>query len=373
MQRVRVVSVQTSDEQGGGEYANVDLLDGLAGRGADVVLVTNQEAIAEGTRVPTHHLELGPKLRIATVRATARRFPVLVTRFLRALRAVGPADALLLHYKKEQLMTRFVPRRLAERVVWAEWGPLPPDFRTGLPRQAYVANAKRVSAVVCVSEGTRRTIVDAGVPAEKVTVVPNLVDVSEHDFDPEARERFRAEWGVEEGTFVVGCVARFQARKRNDVLVDALEHLDGDVVVVLAGSGPDEDELRDRAAKHGDRIRFLPTPRGYVEQLLSACDVQVFAPSPTEGASRAVILGQLARRPVIATDPEGAEDLIVAGTGTIVAPSHDPVALAGVLAQYRDDPERRAREGAAARAYALDRFDPEKTLDAWWAALSRST
>lgn len=364
---MRVVSVQTSDEQGGGEYANVDLLEGLHGRGHEVLLITNQTSITDGTPVPVQAIDLGPKLRIATRTSTIRRAPILVRRFRAALQQAGPADALLLHYKKEQLMTPMVPRSAAKRIVWAEWGPLPFGLRQGAPRLAYAGAARRVAHVACVSEGTRRTIEAAGVPGERTSVVPNLVEVQQHDFDAEARASYRREWGVTDDTFVVGCIARFQHKKRNDVLVDALAHLpqDADVRLVLAGSGPDEQVLRDRAAKHGDRVLFLPTPRGYVEQVLSACDVQAFAPSPTEGASRAVILGQLARRPVIATDPEGAQDLIAAGTGTIVAPSHDPRALAQVLDAYRTDPDRRAREGEAARAYALHRFDPEHTLDTW--------
>ncbi len=372
---MRVVSVQTSSERGGGEYANVDLLAALAARGHDVKLVTNLPELADGTAVPVRPIDLGPKLGRAGLRQVATRFPLYAARFVAALRAeaaAGPIDAVLLHYKKEQLMSRLVTARLARRVVWAEWGPLPLEFRTGLPRRAYLLSAAKAAHVACVSEGTRQTIVDVGVPEARVSVVPNLVEVDDHDFDPAARTRHRAEWGADEETFVVGCIARFQRKKRNDVLVDALRHVPADakVLVVMAGSGPDEDTLRARAAEHGDRIRFLPTPRGYVEQVLSACDVQVFAPSPTEGASRAVILGLLTGRPVIATDPEGALDLIPPGTGTIVSPSHDPGALARVLEEYRADPERRAREGAAARAYALHRFDPARTLDLWTAALA---
>lgn len=369
---MHVISVQTSNERGGGEYANVDLLDGLAERGIRVTLMTNFPELADGTHVPVRAIDLGPKLGRDSLRQVALGFPRSVARLVSALRAEtadGPADAVLLHYKKEQLMTPFVSRARARRVVWAEWGPLPFEFRTGLPRRAYLFAARRAAHVVAISEGTKETLVAAGVPASKVSVIPNQVDVSVLDFDAEARARFRAEWGAGEETFVVGCIARFQHKKRNDVVLDALDHLDGDVLLVMAGSGPHEDALRARAARHGARVRFLPTPRGYVEQVLSACDVQVFAPSPTEGAPRSVILGQLAHRPVIATDPEGALDLIPPGTGTIVSPSHDPAALAAVLAAYRDDPERRAREGEAARRHALERYDPERTLDAFQAVL----
>jgi glycosyltransferase involved in cell wall biosynthesis len=361
-----IVSVQTSNERGGGEYANVDLLEALAARGARVKLITNLPELVDGTPVPVREIDLGPKLSKSSVRRVGLRFPLYLWRFLSALRAEaranGPADAVLLHYKKEQLMTLFVPRRWARRVVWAEWGPLPFDFRSGPARIAYTLSARRASRIAAVSRGTKQTLVDAGVPADKVEVIPNLVDVAAVDFDAAARARLRAEWGAGERTLVVGCISRFQRKKRNDVVIDMLERLDGDVLLVMAGDGDEEGVLRERAARFGERVLFLPTPRGYVEQVLSACDVQVFAPSPTEGAPRSVILGQLVARPVVATDGEGAMDLIEPDTGTIVSPSHDSVALARVLGEYRDDPDRRGREGAAGRALALERYDPETVV-----------
>lgn len=368
---MHVVSIQTSNERGGGEYANVDLLDGLAGRGWRVKLVTNLPELADGTAVPVREIDTGPKLSVGTVRSTATRFPLYVQRVRAALAAEAaeaPIDAILLHYKKEQLMTRLLGS-YARRVVWAEWGPLPYQFRSGLPRRAYALSARGAEHVVCISENTRRTIVDGGVDDARTSVIPNLVDTAVLDFVPEARERYRAEWGVEEDTFVVGCVSRFQRKKRNDVVIDAAARLNpGDgrrTVIVLFGEGDEEAALRERAAPYGDAVRFLPTPRGYVEEVLSACDVQVFAPSPTEGAPRSVILGQLCRRPVIATHPEGADEMLPPGTGTVVSPHHDPTALAAVLAAYRDDPERGHREGEAARRLALERYDPARTMDAF--------
>ena len=225
--------------------------------------------------------------------------------------------------------------------------------------------------IVCISVGTLETLAEAGVPREKLVVVPGLVDVAAAGFAHDRRARLRAEWGVGADAVVVGCVSRFQHKKRNDVVIDMLDHLDPKlgVVLVMAGSGDEEDALRERAAKHGDRVRFVPTPRGWVKEFLAACDVQIFAPSPTEGAPRSVVLGQLAGLPVVATDPEGALDLIPPGTGTIVSPSHDPAALAAVIGDYATDPERRSREGTAATAYARDRYGPDRIMDAWLQAL----
>jgi glycosyltransferase involved in cell wall biosynthesis len=369
--RRRIVSIQTTSERGGAEYANVDLLDALAGRGHDVCLITNVPDIAEGTRVRARSIDLGPKLSRRSVVRTMAFAPLILLRLARALREER-SDVLMLHFKKEQLLCLLLPRRLTGDIVWMEWGPVPPPMRKGPARWIYALAARRTRRIAAVSEGTKRSVVETGVPQEKVMVVPNLVDVGDVSFDPDARLRLRAAWGAGEDTLVAGCISRFQRRKRNDVVIDAMGHLDGDVLLVIAGEGEEEPVLRERAAPHGSKIRFEPNVRGHVEAFLSACDVLVFAPSPTEGAPRVIVMSQLVGVPVVATDPEGAEGLIPAGGGTILASSHDPVALAAELALYRDDPARRTREGELARADTLQSHDPERTLSSIEEALGAS-
>jgi|HubBroStandDraft_4_1064222.scaffolds.fasta_scaffold04943_3 glycosyltransferase involved in cell wall biosynthesis len=365
---LHIVSVQTSHERGGGEYANVDVLSGLQTRGNDVTLLTNQPVLVEGTEVPAVQIDLGPKIRRRTLRRVALGFPRWVLRLRHALEREAqskPIDVLLLHFKKEQLMSAILPRRLTGAVVWAEWGRLPELVANGPPRLLYLAAARRAKLIVAVSESTRDSLVKAGVPGEKVVVVHNIVAGGTIVFDPAARERYRVEWGVAAGDFVLGCVSRLNASKRNDVIIDALAHLPQNVLLVFAGEGDDEQALRTRAAPYGGRVRFLPTPRGYVGELFSACDVAVFAPQQVEGAPRSIIFGQLSERAVIASGPEGAAGMVLPGTGTIVSPAHDPRALATCIDSYRHDPERRAREGLAGRALALARYDPEVVVEEW--------
>lgn len=360
----RIVSIVTTTERGGAEYANVDLLDALAGRGHDVVLITNLTDLAEGTKVDVRRLELGPKLALGTVAIVALQAPLTLLRMARALQAERPVGVLLVQFKKEQLLCSLLPRRLTGAIVWFEWGPVPPPMRRGLPRRLYALAARRTRSIVAVSRGTRRSVIDAGVPAGKVEVVPNLVDVHSVEFDPASRSELRRSWGAGDRTLVAGCISRFQRRKRNEVVVDAMAHLDGDVLLVLAGEGEEEQSLRERAKPYGERVRFVPNVRGHVEAFLSACDVLVFAPSATEGEPRVIVMAQLVGIPVVATDAEGAEGLIPDGGGTIVSPSHDPRALAAALSAYRDDPARRKREGELARRVTLQTHDPERTLAA---------
>ena len=136
--RMRIVSVMTSGTRGGAEYAAVRLLDALAARGHEAVLLTSHPDTAEGTRVAARHVDLGPKLGVAHLAAAgAPAGRCCCRRLRRELEREAPFDVLLLHFKKEQLLAPRLPAELRPRVAWAEWGPVPPPLRGGLPGRLY--------------------------------------------------------------------------------------------------------------------------------------------------------------------------------------------------------------------------------------------
>jgi glycosyltransferase involved in cell wall biosynthesis len=361
--RGHIISIQTTSERGGAEYANVDLLNALIERGHDVALLTNSPQLAAGTNVRVIELDIGPKLGRRSAARVILQAPRTLLRLARALRAERPVAAVLVHFKKEQLLCSLLPRRLTGEIVWVEWGPVPPPMRRWPARLLYALAARRARRILAVSQGTGDTVVCAGVPREKVIVLPDLVNLHRVEFDADARARTRSSWGAGEQTLVMGCVSRFQMRKRNDVLIDAMAHLDGDVLLVLAGEGEEEQALRERAAPYGERVRFVPNVRGHVEEFLSACDLLAFAPSPTEAdRPRVIVMAQLVGLPIVATHPEGADVLRAPGMGTIVSPHNDPRAYAAAIAVYRDDPQLRRRESEAARRRILESYDPDETL-----------
>lgn len=353
MGRMKIVSVMTTDSSGGAEFAAVEMLEALRRRGHETVMLTDMPGIGRDTGVEVVPISIGPKLSTGSWVALAARWPVILARLRRALRAQEPYDILLVHYKKEQLLARMLPPAMRRTVVWAEWGPVPFPLRKGLPRRAYLAAARTVPLVMAVSEGTRRSVTDVGVDPEKVIVVPNVLRTDEIQYTEEGRGRVRAELGIPPDAFVVGCISRFHLKKRNDVVVEAVRDLqDPRVHLILAGEGDTEAELRALAAPLGERAHFISTPGREVPDVLSAFDVSVFCPSPTEGAPRAVILGMLARRPCLSTGAEGVSDMITPEIGGIADPENDPASLRVLLARYLDDPERARREGAAAREHA---------------------
>jgi glycosyltransferase involved in cell wall biosynthesis len=359
---MKIVSVMTSATRGGAEYAAVRLLDAIAARGHEAVLLTSHPDTAAGTRVAAREIELGPKLGSRSWPRLGVTWPLVLRRLRRELGREAPYDVLLLHFKKEQLLAPRLPAELRGRVAWAEWGPVPPPLRGGAPRRLYARAAREVAVVLAISEGTRQSLIEAGVPAERVGVVPNAIDPSRFRPLPEAAARHRRDLGIPDNAFLIGCLTRFNVKKRNDVAIEAAARLSSEpgppVHLLMIGEGETESELRTLAAPLAQAAHFLPTSGTEPAELLSGCDVVVFCPSPTEGEPLAISMGMLVERPVISTAAEGAAGLIQPGTGAIAEPDHDAAAVCALLARYRSDPERARAEGRAARELAAARHDP---------------
>jgi glycosyltransferase involved in cell wall biosynthesis len=353
MNAMKIVSVMTTDSSGGAEFAAMEMLEALRQRGNETVMLTDMPAMGRDTQVEVRPIAIGPKLSTRSWIGLMLRWPLLVRRLSRALEAEAPYDVLMVHYKKEQLLARMLPKALRGTVAWEEWGPVPFPLRRGLPRRAYLAASRQAALVLAISEGTRRSVAEVGVEESKIVVVPNVLRTEEIRFSEEGRARVRRELGIPAEAFVVGCISRFHPKKRNDVVIRAVCALENpNVHLILAGAGETEAELRGLAGPLGDRVHFIATPGSEVPDVLSAFDASVFCPSPTEGAPRAVILGMLASRPCLSTGAEGVSDMIRPEFGGIASPENDPDSLRPLLARYLDDPERVTREGAAARAYA---------------------
>jgi glycosyltransferase involved in cell wall biosynthesis len=350
---MKIVSVMTTESRGGAEFAAIEMLDALLDVGQETVMISNDAAIGRDRRVRIAPVDIGPKLSTRTYLSLVARLPRLALALRRALERESPYDVLLLHYKKEQLLALLLPSRLRRGLVWAEWGPVPFPLRRGIARRIYLLAARRAAVILAISAGTKRSLVEVGVPAEKIHVARNVFRTDDVGYSEEGRRVVRERLGIPSDAFVIGCISRFHPKKRNDVVVEAAVALDDPGVhLVLGGDGEMEEELRLLGEPLGSRFHLIPTPGADVGDVLSAFDVSIFCPSPTEGAPRAVILGMLAGRPCVATGAEGVDDIIENSFGVILSPENDPQALADVLRAYRSDPERVQREGRAARAAA---------------------
>jgi glycosyltransferase involved in cell wall biosynthesis len=233
---------------------------------------------------------------------------------------------------------------------------------------------RRTSGAVCVSEGVRRFSREAGGwPDDRLTVIPNAVDVALYD---RAVSTPRESLGIPQDGFFVLYVGRLNVQKGLPVLLDAMERVlsaRSGVYLALAGIGPERARLTERiAASHtlSGRVQLLG-PRDDVPGLMRAADLLVL-PSLWEGMPNVVLEAMAARRAVVATAVEGSEDLVVPGASGWLVPPGDPDALSAALLDAASDPSRLSRFGAAARVRVEAEYTPARTILAYerlWAGV----
>ena len=225
---------------------------------------------------------------------------------------------------------------------------------------------------VC-GEGLRRYIEAGAIPKAKAAVVPNGIDTSRFAPDPNARARIRQDLGLA-GRFAFIAVGRIAAGKGYENILDAFAALDPqpDSILLIVGSGPDEDEIRDRARATGlgDRIRFLG-PRDDIPELLNAADGYVMG-SWSEALPLVLLEASAAGLPLIATDVGGNRDVIVDGETGWLVPARDTEALRTAMHQLvtMPDADRRAM-GDAGRRRTIEAFSLDEIVDRWSAIYAR--
>ncbi|TXT32634.1 MAG: glycosyl transferase group 1 [Rhodocyclaceae bacterium] len=112
---------------------------------------------------------------------------------------------------------------------------------------------QKVDHVFTICEGLRADIVARGIPAAKVTVIPNAVDVDSFMLASPPDPQLLEKWGLT-GKTVIGFIGSFYAYEGLDLLLDALPELirqRPEVRVLLVGGGPQEANLRQQAERLG--------------------------------------------------------------------------------------------------------------------------
>ncbi|HEY0270628.1 MAG TPA: TIGR04063 family PEP-CTERM/XrtA system glycosyltransferase [Sphingomonas sp.] len=219
---------------------------------------------------------------------------------------------------------------------------------------------RKADAVAVICEGLRGDLIARGIPATKIMVSPNGVDLGLFGDPAPADAALRAELGLD-GAEVIGYLGSFYDYEGIDDLIAAMPALVAArpaAHLLLVGGGPMADALKAQAAASpaADRIRFVGrVPHEQVERYYGLVDILCYPRKRmrlTELVTPLKPLEAMAqRRLVAASDIGGHRELIRDGeTGTLFAPD-DPAALAAALAGLLAD-----RSGWDARRAAGVRF-----------------
>jgi glycosyltransferase involved in cell wall biosynthesis len=220
--------------------------------------------------------------------------------------------------------------------------------------------ARTCDGVIAVSEAVRRTLLETGVPAERIEVIPTGVEIPAELPGAAQRAEARRAWNLDDGDFAadfaVGHLGAFTHEKGQEVAAQAARLLESRLPrlkMILAGEGP----LRSSISA-GARL-ILPGHVAEPQQLLAALDLFVM-PSRSEGWGLAALEAMACGLPVVASNTGGLAEMIVAGeTGWLVAPG-DASALADAIFEAASGRERLRAMGLRARECAR-RFSVEET------------
>jgi glycosyltransferase involved in cell wall biosynthesis len=202
-----------------------------------------------------------------------------------------------------------------------------------------------------------------GVPQRKIVEIPNFLAENAFEAVDEAlRIAQRRAWGLPDGAFAIGIVARLSPVKNHVLLLRAVARLDKRFHLVVIGDGPSRAELEDlaRQLRIESRVHFageMVSPHN-LHQFL---DVSVLV-SLNEGFPNSVIEAMAAGRPVVVTPVGGVTDAVTHGATGIIVAVDDPAPLVDALQMLEADSLLRTRLGEAGRETVRVKFPQEAVI-----------
>jgi glycosyltransferase involved in cell wall biosynthesis len=357
---VKIAHIEAGRHAYGGPRQVQCLLDGLAARGVDNVLVCPPEQPLAGAVTSA---------RVVTVSMGGDHDLGLAPRLARVLAAEAP-DVVHVHSRRGAdsfgglaAGLAGVPAVLTRRVDSRE-----PRFWLRLKCRPY-------AAIVAISHAIAADLARAGLGTHRLRVIPSAVDTTRFRPDPAARARLAERFSLRPNELALGLVAQLIERKGHRFAFDAVAALaerGAPIRLICFGRGPLEAELRTvvRARGLDDRIVFA----GFEPDMarwLPGLDALVH-PVRREGLGVAVLEAMSAGLPVVAAAAGGLVDVIEDGRDGLLVPAGDATAIATALERLLKDQDLRERLGQAARQRVSRDFSIDAMTNAY-AALYRET
>lgn len=214
-----------------------------------------------------------------------------------------------------------------------------------LPRAMIRWTARNAAGIIAVSQALKDSLVRLGVPAARIEVLRNGVDLD--FFKPVEREAVRARLGMTRKTLL--SVGNLLAFKGHGLAIWALSFLPQCDLIVI-GDGPDRMafEALARDSGLGERVRFVGSvPQAELREYYGAADALVLA-SSREGWPNVLLEAMACGTPVVATDVGGVSEVVAAPEAGLIIEERSATAVVGALRRLFDNPPDRA----ATRRYA---------------------
>jgi glycosyltransferase involved in cell wall biosynthesis len=256
------------------------------------------------------------------------------------------------------------PRR-GPPVIFTEHGRWHPDYprrKRMLFNRIFLSKRDRL---VGVGEAVRQAlIVNEGLPAQRVEVIYNGVDLSRFDFVEGRRQRARATLELGPEKLAILQVARLDHLKDHGTALKTMRRVVNelpDARLLLVGDGPERGVIENMIGELNlaPQVRLLGT-RHDIPELLAAADLFLLT-SISEGIPLTLIEAQAAGTPVVSTAVGGVAE-IVPPAHAMLAPAGDDAELARHVLELARHPAQRAQMAEKGRERARALFSEEQML-----------
>jgi glycosyltransferase involved in cell wall biosynthesis len=232
----------------------------------------------------------------------------------------------------------------------------------------------QAACVIAVSEAVARAIrAQEVVPADRITVVPNGIDV---DRFAQARARFnvrtfRSRWNIPEDHLLVGGVGEIRPLKGHEDFLRAaaviVRHFPNSCFLIAGVDASDKGEHRAALERLIADLDLTEHVRlfGWLDDLPSFyCALDVFvSASHTESFGLAIAEALASGTPVVATRTEGAEEILSPEESGSLVSVGDVEALAMAVIALLENPEQSRRIAMIGVEVARRRFSLDRMVD----------
>ena len=240
----------------------------------------------------------------------------------------------------------------SSRIVGLSWG-------FDLHHATDLAWLRRLAGLIVDSTATQRIAIDAGMPAETITMLPWGVDRTM--FTPEGASLNPTVWDLPPQTRLLLSLRAHEPLYRTSDIIDAFSRIASnhhDVALLIGNDGSLTNQLHQHVKEHHleERIRFIGRiAEGQLPPLIRGATAYITA-SEVDGTSVTLLQAMACGTPVIASKNPGNGDWVSTDTGlTFDVGSIDQLAQA--LERVLDEPDQAQVRAQAALRSVTERAD----------------
>lgn len=333
---------------GGGEKWMVNAAKGLAERGHRVTLASKNNS-----RILDHARKQGVATEVINIRSDISPLKTLqIARWLKH----HDIEILICNLNKDVRVAGLAARLAATPVVLARHGML----LCGKKWKHKISLTKLTDGIITNSSTIKQAYEEYGwFPTDFVKVIYNGIVIPQEVTTMDFTSRFS-------GKKIIYSAGRLAEQKGFSYLIQAaaiLQKKRDDLVFIVSGEGKLLEKLQQQVREAGLQNRFIF--EGFSSDIypyLKSCDLFVLA-SLFEGMPNVVMEAMAMTKAVIATDVNGARELIVDYETGLIVPPKDPFALAHAIASLISDPEKLQKFGREGKKRVSEQFTMTKMVD----------